>query len=231
MTLNHLQKNESEFLVHLWKIIDLPKIVKSELKYRISFELFLKTPSEASELINSSIKKKLLILDREDKVALSPTLQDKLQEWQNTRKKEISYRIKSYKNSTRQVREATSKQTSFNVLLKAFLDKGTLNRAASISNDSVNLMMIDPRKGIIKAKVSGSEQRVYNFEYNKTNRTLSHNCQDFTNKRAQDKKFCKHITKVFLILKDKQEEKAAQFLEYIAEDIENWDFKEYSKLE
>ncbi|MHA1149280.1 MAG: hypothetical protein ACTSR8_13680 [Promethearchaeota archaeon] len=226
MSLKPPQKADSEFLVYLWKIIDLPRISKTELKYRISFELFLKTPSDASELITRSIQNNLLTLDKEDIVALSPDLQDKLQEWQIKRKKEIMQNIAAQKNSARQVREVKTKKTSFSVLLKAFLDKGTLNRAASISNNSVNLMLIDPKKGIIKAKISGSKENVYHFEYNKITRTITHNCQDFTNKRLYNKKFCKHITKVFLILKDKQEERAVKFLEYLAEDIDNWMFQE-----
>ena len=53
---------------------------------------------------------------------------------------------------------------------------------------------------------------------------LKHDCHDFQTKRAQNKKFCKHLAKLFLLLKEKDEKRATLFLENITKDVNKWDF-------
>jgi len=38
------RKSETDFLLYIWKIIDLPMISKNDLIYEISFKLFFDSP-------------------------------------------------------------------------------------------------------------------------------------------------------------------------------------------
>ena len=54
-------KNATDMLLQIWKIVDLPSILKSDLIFKISFELFLFSPEKAISLINRAIQSKILI--------------------------------------------------------------------------------------------------------------------------------------------------------------------------
>ncbi|GAJ10706.1 unnamed protein product, partial [marine sediment metagenome] len=112
----------------------------------------------------------------------------------------------------------------FNTLLKAFLDRGTLNRAVTVSDSAFNIIKFDPKSRIIKAEVTGSKDALYNIEISINDKFIKHNCQDFQTNRAKNKTFCKHLAKLFLLLKKKNEKSALFFLESITNEINNWDF-------
>ena len=119
---------------------------------------------------------------------------------------------------------------SYNRLLASFLDKGTINRAAILSDDNFNINEFDYKNGIIKVEVVGIKESSYNIEINTKNKTLVHNCHDFQERRAADKKFCKHLAKLFLILKDIDSVSALKFLREIAENINEYKFLSFKNL-
>ena len=219
------RNNNSELLLYIWKIIDLPFISQSDLLFKLSFELFLFSPEEVIIFINGCTKNKSLIKDANNNIKLSNILKQKLKNWQNKRKQEILEKIHSIKNIiTTEKQTDNGAGTNFNVLIKTFFDKGTLNRAASISNNAYDLIEFNPSKGIITANVLGSKEESYIIEIDTNNRIIRHNCHDFETRRAENKKFCKHIAKLFLLLKEKNSNNTEIFLYNIATDIDKWEF-------
>jgi hypothetical protein len=227
MNLKIPKKDPSELMLYLWKIFDLPQISEKDLLYLISFELLLVSPEQALKLIQNSLKKNILIKNSDTTISLNKELQNKLSTWQKKRKNKI---IKNEKmNAERQatlIKFKKESKSDFNVVLKAFLDKGTINRAVTVSEDAFNFLIVDLDKRMIEATVSGSKKKPYIIQIDMNNKTLKHDCHDFITRRSKNKKFCKHLTKFFLILKDKNEDLAIKVLNTIADSIPNWEFTE-----
>ncbi|MFX1311218.1 MAG: hypothetical protein ACFFHD_01215 [Promethearchaeota archaeon] len=218
-------KNNSEMLLYLWKTIDLPFIPLHELLFTISYELFFLPPDKAISFLNSSIKDQNLIKDNQQNLKLSPALENRLKNWQKKRINDIIDKLKNYKiisHLKNGIKIGVT--TDFNNLIKRFIDMGRLNRAAAISNSSYKLNEINSEKGIIKSKVIGSKEEPYIIEIDTNNKFIRHNCHDFETRRAPNKKFCKHLIKLFLLLKEKNEDIAVFFLSKIVENINDWDF-------
>lgn len=219
------QKNTEELLLFIWKIIDLPNISMNDLLYKISFELFLQSPEEALEFIQRSIKSNLLKKDENDYLKLTQNLDKKLKNWQLERKNIISSKFNSSRKIDSLIDDLKAEKGSdFSTLIKAFLDKNTINRAANVSNDAFKINALDFDKGLIKAEVAGSKKEYYLIEIDTKSKILYHNCNDFEKRRAENKKFCKHIARLFLLLKEKNERNIIVFLNKIAEDINDWEF-------
>ncbi|MBA7612717.1 hypothetical protein ES703_19954 [subsurface metagenome] len=219
------RNNNSEMLLYIWKIIDIPKVSQNDLLYKISFELFLFPPNEAISFINNCLDNQLLVKDNNLNFTLSKNLNQQLKNWQKKRKKAVLKKIVSSKQIT-QIQNDTGKEksTNFNVLINSFTDKGTLNRSVSISDTAFEILECDSAKGILKSRVKGSKEESYIIEINTKKKLVCHNCHDFVTRRADNKKFCKHLTKLFLLLKDKDETIAEFFLSKLAENINTWDF-------
>lgn len=219
------RNNNSEMLLYIWKIIDIPTISQNDLLYKISFELFLFPPNEAISFIINCLDNQLLVKDNNLNFTLSKNLNQQLKNWQKKRKKAVLKKIVSSKQIT-QIQSDTGKEksTNFNVLINSFTDKGTLNRSVSISDTAFEILECDSVKGILKSRVKGSKEESYIIEINTKKKLVCHNCHDFVTRRADNKKFCKHLTKLFLLLKDKDETIAEFFLSKLAENINTWDF-------
>ncbi len=216
--------NTSEMLLYIWKIIDVPFILYKDLIIRISFDLFLDPPEKVKKFINKCIEDELLIKDDNQNLKLSDDLQNKLKNWQEKRKIEIFEKIKSASKIASLKSDITKESTNFSVLINAFVDKGTLNRSVSISDAAFELLEYDRSMGSIKSKVKGTKEESYLIEIDLNRKILYHNCHDFETRRAENKKFCKHLTKLFLLLKDKNQNLAEFFLSKISENIDSWDF-------
>lgn len=224
MSLEIPKNNATELLIYLWKIIDLPYISLQNLIYTISFNLFILPPEDARTFIKKAVEKKLLKID-ENKISLSPTLKKRIETWQEKSKNKIKNNLELRKEHIfKPNRTVEIKKPEFNVLLRAFLDRGTINRAAAIPNDAFQILTFDDAKGIIKAEVSGSKEKPYKIEINTNEMLLTHGCHDFKTRRSINKKFCKHLVKLFLLLKKKDEEKTLDFLIKISNNINEWEF-------
>jgi hypothetical protein len=212
-------------ILYIWKIIDLPNIPISELVYKISFDLLLFSPKEASNFVDNAIQEGYLTSSANNKIRLSDELALQLENWHKKRREEISKKINTSKKIIQSM-DKTKKSDSkrFNVLLKAFLDAGTINRAVLVSDSAINLFEDDPRSDSIRAEIKGSQKDPYLIEISPISRELKHDCHDFKTKRAQNKKFCKHLAKLFLMLKEKDEERATILLEKITKEINKWEF-------
>ncbi len=145
-------------------------------------------------------------------------------DWQKKRKFMVLKNIKTANKVEHLKNDISKKSTNFSVLINAFVDKGTLNRSVSISDTAFEILIFDHLTGIIESKVKGSKEESYIIKIDTNAKVLLHNCHDFETRRADNKKFCKHIAKLFLLLKDKNEKLTEFFLNKIAEDVEMWDF-------
>ena len=217
--------NTSEMVLHIWKIIELPSIQQDDLLHKICFELFLFSPKEAKEFINVAIHKGSLILKGDDRIKLSEPLALELHKWHEKRKTHITERLKEINDFNEFSERSKNNDTNkFKILLKALLDKGTINRAVAESDSAYKFRFLDSGQKIIKAEVQGSQKIPYNIDINISEKVIKHNCHDFRTKRAVNKKFCKHLAKLFLLLKIKNADLASYFLESITRDINNWNF-------
>jgi len=219
------QKDPAEFLLYIWKIIDLPQISEKSLIYHVSFDLLLISPKKAYQLIQKSIDNKLLKKNSNNSLSLSENLEKKLLNWQKRRKQKIEKHERDLIQQKSNLRDfKTNIKSDFNVLLKAFLDKGTLNRAVAVSDESFNIMRLEQEYGLIEADVEGSKEESYKIQINSSKKILTHDCHDFIERRSIDKKFCKHLVKLFLLLKENNENFALELLNNIASSINEWEF-------
>ncbi len=218
------RSSNSEMLLYIWKIIDLPYIFYNDLLFRISFDLYLDPPEKAKIFINKCIEDKFLIKDDNLNLKLSQNLNKQFMDWQKKRKFMVLKNIKTANKVEHLKNDISKKSTNFSVLINAFVDKGTLNRSVSISDTAFEILIFDHLTGIIESKVKGSKEESYIIKIDTNAKVLLHNCHDFETRRADNKKFCKHIAKLFLLLKDKNEKLTEFFLNKIAEDVEMWDF-------
>ncbi len=219
------RNNNSEMVLYIWKIIELPSISLSDLLYQLSFELFLFSPNDANQFIQKVVDNNFLIEAPNNMVKLSPNLEQKLKNWHLKRKALILEKKESSKKETQEIDNFDKNNVNkFNTLLKAFLDKGTINRAVTVSDSAFNIIKFDPKSKIIKAEVKGSSDVPYHIEISINDKFIKHNCHDFQTNRAKNKRFCKHLAKLFLLLKNKNEKSASFFLESITNEINNWDF-------
>jgi len=219
------RKNETDFLLYIWKIIGLPIISRNDLIYEISFKLFFDSPEKAKLFVDKSIKNTYLVKDDNENLSLSQNLKKNLKSWQIKRKKALLNKIIN-RNDEISVKnnKIFENDSNYNALLKAFLDKGTINRAAILSEDNFIIKEFDYKNGIIRVEVVGIKESSYNIEINTKSKTLVHNCHDFQERRAANKKFCKHLAKLFLLLRDKDSASALKFLREIAENINEYKF-------
>ena len=219
------RNNNSEMVLYIWKIIELPSISLSDLLYELSFELFLFSPNGASQFIQKVVDNNFLIEIPNNMFKLSHNLELKLKNWHIKRKAQILKKIESSKKETQEIDNYDKNNLNkFNTLLKAFLDKGTINRAVTVSDGAFNIIKFDSKSKFIKAEVKGSNDAPYNIEISINDKFIKHNCHDFQINRVKNKKFCKHLAKLFLLLKKKNEKSALFFLESITNEINNWDF-------
>ena len=211
--------------LYIWKIVELPFISLSDLIYKLSFELYLFSPKDAKEFIKKAVHNGLLIKDKDNKLSLSDALTLELSKWHRKRRAEILKKVNNAMSIAQNIDNFKKNSSNkFNILLKAFLDTGTINRAVLVSDSAININTFDPYGKIIKAEVKGSQKTPYIIEISSEEKVLKHDCNDFLTKRAQNKKFCKHLAKLFLLLKEKDEKGATLFLENITNDINKWDF-------
>jgi len=226
MNLKIPKKNPEELIIYIWKIIDLPKISKKDLLYNISFKFFLISPSSTLKLIEKSIQKGYLTQNPDKTISLSDQLSRRLNSWQQSRKNKIKKQEQLREKQASDLKKLTqSKSSDFTTLLKAFSDKATRGRAVTVSDGSFNFVNLDLEEGKVEAEVAGSKKEPYVIGIDSDKKVLKHDCHDFRERRAPDKKFCKHLVKLFFLLNEqKGEHITGELLNKIADSINEWEF-------
>ena len=64
--------------------------------------------------------------------------------------------------------------------------------------------------------------RTYRVAIDEARQTIQHDCADWS-RRSTAKRFCKHLTKVFLML---PEARACQTLSKICDELDSWSFEQ-----
>jgi hypothetical protein len=224
MDLKIPRKNLSEMVLYVWKIIGLPSISQEDLIYMLSFDLFLYDFTSAKEFIKLAIEQGLLLKTTKNNLTLSNNLKTKLQKWQLKRKKEISEKLKAIQMVKRIENTSKNESNDFTILFRIFVDDATLTRTASILQSDIEYLKKDLDHGIIKAKVKGSKENPYLIDISLQNKYIKHDCHDFETRKSKNKKFCKHLAKIFLMLKDEDENNTKMLLNEIANQINEWSF-------
>jgi len=215
----------SEMVIYIWKILNLPYISFEDLLHKLSFELFLYSPKEAEIFINNAIKNHFIIQDENKNLKLSEKLTLDLLNWQNERKLDILAKMNSYKTQIKLSNQFyKNNKNEFNIILKGFSDKSTINRAVSISESAFSFQILDLDKGLIDATVKGSKEEAYILKIDLNNKSLKHNCHDFQTRKSVEKKFCKHLVRLFLLLKERDVNLSSSFLKTISNEIDKWEF-------
>ncbi len=92
--------------------------------------------------------------------------------------------------------------------------------------DDVIVTQLEVRDDIIEASFQGSEGD-YRLLIDYKNKVIKHNCRDFIHNRMRIKKFCKHLTKVFIDLKEQNTQSYVKnLLNSIYLCLDRWEFKE-----
>ena len=211
-------------LLYFWKIIDLSSISRNEFLYKISFHFFLFSPEEAVDFMNTCLKNNILIEDENKNLSLSGSLNQKLKQWQRKRRDEIQQNLRSRANLHLIEVQSGEDPTSFNFLLKIFVEKGTINRAVTVSDSAFDLKDVDEKKTILKSNVLGSKETSYIIEIDTIKKKIKHNCHDFETRRSKNKQFCKHLVKFFLLLRVKNQNYTEILLRDIVKNIDKWEF-------
>ncbi|UCD02415.1 MAG: HD domain-containing protein [Promethearchaeota archaeon] len=98
-------------------------------------------------------------------------------------------------------------QNDFVEIIKKLTNKTTFNRAISISDNCVRILKMDKDLGVIEAEIQGNKLIPYklNFDISRKNlyEIIYHDCPDYLAHKKLNNKFCKHITKFFYVLRNK----------------------------
>lgn len=224
MDLKIPRKNVSDMVLYVWKIIGLPSISQEDLIYSLSFNLFLYDAIAAKEFISLAIRDGLLLKSPQNYLSPSKILKDDLQKWQDVRKEDMKEKLKAMQIVRRFENAPKDDSINFTTLFRTFVDDATLTRTASLLQSDIKFLKKDLDQGIIRAKVKGSKEISYSIEINLKNKYIHHNCHDFETRKSKSKKLCKHLAKMFLMLKDENENKTTMLLREIAEQINEWSF-------
>jgi hypothetical protein len=106
-------------------------------------------------------------------------------------------------------------ETDFEEFIRAFMDVGRLVRAREIKDDELKIEKETSER--IEAAV-----RDYHIIIDSENKAILHDCEDWR-KGLANKRFCKHIGKLFMSLK---REEATRLLRKIYNERTEWQFGE-----
>lgn len=118
-----------------------------------------------------------------------------------------------------------SEDLDFNELILYF-SKLDYDRVPRTIND-VKIINLESQDNNITATFKGSETD-YHLSIDYKKKVIKHNCSDFILKRIKNKKFCKHLTKIFIdLLKHKDKMDVKNLLNLIYLSLDKWEFKEF----
>ncbi|MFX0039192.1 MAG: HD domain-containing protein [Promethearchaeota archaeon] len=108
------------------------------------------------------------------------------------------------------------KEKDFEDLITKLTDRNTLTRADSVSDNVIRILKTDKENGLIEAEVQGNTIVPYKLTIDISKKNfydvITHDCPDFLARKKQNNKFCKHIVKFFLVLKNQDFEFANTLL-------------------
>lgn len=224
MIINKTPSNHKELIIYIWRSLDLQSIGREELIYYISFELFLLKPNKSVQLVNELIKKGFLV-EKSGKVFLSKELRENFITWQKKKNEKVKNALEDISLKAINLNNLSKERKgSFNMFLKELSDESTLNRSVSVSKNSFTFHELNIDQGIIRGEVSGTKEKRYKFEVELNKKKIIHDCHDYLTRKSRQKKLCKHLVKLFIILKSENESKTEKILTNIMEELDDWEF-------
>ncbi len=137
---------------------------------------------------------------------------------------EVKNRVEEYLEMKKSIEEKVIpraitpelKELSLEALIEIFTGKERFKRAKDIENEEIS--KLDVSEDSIKAKI-----RNYEISIDVKNRVILHDCADWA-RCILEKKFCKHLGKVFLLMPEKT---AFDLLNRVLQERDSWEFKMY----
>ena len=207
-------------LLYVWKINDVPYISMQDLIYNISFNNDILDPSESQEFIEDVILNGYLVKTSRG-FELNQELRNELNEWQETGKEAITKMLeKSKRTKAEKVKDIVSKKDgiSFIQFFNIFVDERTRNKILESPRKSIDIIIATPNE--VRAIVHGTD--IYDISIDSINKIIKHDCMDFTNNKAPNNLFCKHLARLFMLLYKYFTSIAIDILDNMAEDLNSW---------
>lgn len=112
-------------------------------------------------------------------------------------------------------------ESNFASLLKPYMEAISLHKMALLSENFFDFSTCDLEEGLISCVVKPPNDFMHSIVINKKKHTLFHDCEEFKEMNYLDKKFCSHLIKLFLILKERNLDKTNELLKQVS----NEDFR------
>ncbi len=216
-------------VLHWWKIIDQPHILKDQLSNFIAFDLYLTSLEKAKIMIHQAIAQNFLVEDTSlEYVALSPELRQDFLQWQEAGKKKAR-KIQSLLNQTWRPNPSITTDQRYHALLVDLIDVAVLERSKKMRASRINLESPDFQgkvTGYAREKNENGKDEQYPILIDIPSRKIIHNCPEFISQRMPYKQFCVHLGKVIIKLYLEDKEATITLLEDMVHHREKWVFLE-----
>jgi len=116
-------------------------------------------------------------------------------------------------------------QTNFNVMLKQFTEKKDLYKSVLLKEEDYHISKYATSRQAIKVIIHRLGKEPHFIFINLAEKLISHGCGRFKELNTENSpKFCKHLVKLFLILKEKEPDLALSILRHIYRHREGFSF-------
>lgn len=214
-------------ILYIWKIIDRPTINIDELYNFLTFELFLAPLDEVKKIIREALDLKFLVEDfKSEEVSLGESLQDEFEKWQAGGRQKIRKLHKLLNTSWRDPIEIDEK-SKYEIFEEDLVEPSIKKKAGLIRSSALKIEKLDflnEIRGKIDDKGENGQKISYSFKIFPKDRKILHDCPDYNNLRKNQKKFCIHLGRLLMKLKNKDATKTYRLLEDLVENRESWIF-------
>jgi hypothetical protein len=104
-------------------------------------------------------------------------------------------------------------------LVEKYVDKATLNRSAALSDSQIHLKRLSSEEGLLICEIAGDKNgnKALRIRIDPEARTVTHRCEEFQQVNLYTKKFCSHLAKLCLFLKEEHPRELLSFLKDISQ--------------
>jgi hypothetical protein len=225
-----MPKDLQNQVLHWWKILDNPTILKDDLVYFLAFDLFIGSIEYVKKTIEDAVHQGFLCEDPvREEIQLNTELSSKFLQWQEggigkVRKMDTILRI-----PWRDPRKIESDQI-YQVLISELVDPIIRRKAEQIRSSSISFTQTDFAHlitGTVNDLPAEKSLERYKFSINPVEKSINHGCNEFRNLRQKQKRFCPHLARVFMKLFVQDKEKTIELLRNIVEQRDSWSFNLY----
>ena len=132
------------------------------------------------------------------------------------------WQMKFRKKSTRPELD-NADQNQFGKYLYQLAHKHTIYKAATQKSDNYEIYKYDKINHIIRVIIYRKNKNPSFMQLNLSKNLITHNCREFNINKVK-KRFCKHLVKLFLLLKESNKEYSLFLLKKICNNIDRFNF-------